>query len=142
MHGALGCARQPAAGRGARRRLSPACASQNEDVPSHSGAPPQPRPRAHALAPRRRSRCLLVSIFGSLHVAPDRCARFSRCAVVATLTRACSHSQDHVPTRKTERRRIRRNGGMIVNNRVQGRLAVSRAIGDLPYKVGRVGLFL
>lgn len=29
-------------------------------------------------------------------------------------------------------------GGMIANGRVQGRLGVSRAIGDLPYKVRRV----
>lgn len=43
--------------------------------------------------------------------------------------------QDHVPTRKVERRRVRRMGGSVTNGRVQGRLGVSRAVGDLPYKV-------
>jgi serine/threonine protein phosphatase PrpC len=41
---------------------------------------------------------------------------------------------DHKPALETERRRIRNCGGMVMNNRVQGILAVSRALGDFNFK--------
>jgi len=43
-------------------------------------------------------------------------------------------TKTHKPTTKVERRRIRRNGGHITHKRLNGRLAFSRAIGDIAYK--------
>eukprot|EP00939_MAST-03C_sp_MAST-3C-sp1_P001779 g1779.t1 len=41
---------------------------------------------------------------------------------------------DHKPNVPAERRRIRRCGGLVVNNRLDGVLAVSRSIGDFMFK--------
>lgn len=43
-------------------------------------------------------------------------------------------SQDHKPGREDEARRIRAAGGFVINNRVMGELAVSRAFGDSEFK--------
>ena len=43
-------------------------------------------------------------------------------------------SQDMKPTVPSESERIKRAGGQVINNRVNGRLAVSRAIGDFEFK--------
>lgn len=40
----------------------------------------------------------------------------------------------HVPANPAETTRIQKAGGFVVNNRVKGNLAVSRAFGDLDYK--------
>jgi len=45
-------------------------------------------------------------------------------------------SQDHKPNREDEAHRIREAGGFIINNRVMGELAVSRAFGDAEFKKG------
>lgn len=45
-------------------------------------------------------------------------------------------TQDHKPTREDEARRIREAGGFVINNRVMGELAVSRAFGDVDFKKG------
>ncbi len=45
-------------------------------------------------------------------------------------------SQDHKPTREDEAKRIRDAGGFVINNRVMGELAVSRAFGDVDFKKG------
>lgn len=45
-------------------------------------------------------------------------------------------SQDHKPTREDESKRIREAGGFVINNRVMGELAVSRAFGDVDFKKG------
>ena len=45
-------------------------------------------------------------------------------------------SQDHKPTREDESKRIRDAGGFVINNRVMGELAVSRAFGDVDFKKG------
>lgn len=45
-------------------------------------------------------------------------------------------SQDHKPTREDESKRIRDAGGFVINNRVMGELAVSRAFGDVDFKRG------
>lgn len=45
-------------------------------------------------------------------------------------------SQDHKPSREDEAKRIKDAGGFIINNRVMGELAVSRAFGDCEFKKG------
>lgn len=45
-------------------------------------------------------------------------------------------SQDHKPSREDEAKRIRDAGGFVINNRVMGELAVSRAFGDADFKKG------
>ena len=45
-------------------------------------------------------------------------------------------SQDHKPSREDEAKRIRDAGGFVINNRVMGELAVSRAFGDVDFKRG------
>lgn len=45
-------------------------------------------------------------------------------------------STDHKPTREDEHKRIRDAGGFVINNRVMGELAVSRAFGDCEFKKG------
>jgi serine/threonine protein phosphatase PrpC len=45
-------------------------------------------------------------------------------------------SEDHKPTREDEAKRIRDAGGFVINNRVMGELAVSRAFGDVDFKKG------
>lgn len=44
--------------------------------------------------------------------------------------------QDHKPSREDETERIKRAGGMVIQKRVMGELAVSRAFGDRAFKVG------
>ena len=48
---------------------------------------------------------------------------------------------DHKPNVPEERRRIRRCGGLVVNNRLDGVLAVSRSIGDFAFKRRRTPSF-
>lgn len=43
---------------------------------------------------------------------------------------------DHKPGREDETKRIRDAGGFVINNRVMGELAVSRAFGDCDFKKG------
>lgn len=43
-------------------------------------------------------------------------------------------SNDHKPNDPEERARVIRAGGIVINNRVQNTLAVSRALGDFKYK--------
>jgi serine/threonine protein phosphatase PrpC/pSer/pThr/pTyr-binding forkhead associated (FHA) protein len=45
-------------------------------------------------------------------------------------------STDHKPSREDEAKRIRDAGGFVINNRVMGELAVSRAFGDVEFKKG------
>ncbi|CAN0439808.1 unnamed protein product [Ectocarpus sp. 12 AP-2014] len=45
-------------------------------------------------------------------------------------------SKDHKPSREDETERIKRAGGMVIQRRVMGELAVSRAFGDRAFKVG------
>jgi serine/threonine protein phosphatase PrpC len=45
-------------------------------------------------------------------------------------------SLDHKPSREDESKRIREAGGFVINNRVMGELAVSRAFGDAEFKKG------
>lgn len=45
-------------------------------------------------------------------------------------------SQDHKPSREDEAKRIRDSGGFVINGRVMGELAVSRAFGDVDFKKG------
>jgi serine/threonine protein phosphatase PrpC len=45
-------------------------------------------------------------------------------------------SRDHKPSREDEARRIREAGGFVINGRVMGELAVSRAFGDAEFKKG------
>jgi len=54
--------------------------------------------------------------------------------VLGTGGRAKPLSQDHKPQAEAEKERIRRAGGYVVMGRVNGMLAVSRAIGDFEFK--------
>eukprot|EP01033_Poteriospumella_lacustris_P007324 gene7324-5271_t len=45
-------------------------------------------------------------------------------------------SNDHKPSREDESKRIRDAGGFVINGRVMGELAVSRAFGDVDFKKG------
>lgn len=49
---------------------------------------------------------------------------------------AVPFSLDHKPSREDESKRIRDAGGFVINNRVMGELAVSRAFGDAEFKKG------
>ncbi len=45
-------------------------------------------------------------------------------------------TSDHKPSREDEYTRIKEAGGLVINKRVMGELAVSRAFGDKEFKVG------
>ncbi|CAM9167736.1 unnamed protein product [Phaeothamnion confervicola] len=45
-------------------------------------------------------------------------------------------SRDHKPSRGDEAERIKEAGGLVINKRVMGELAVSRAFGDKEFKIG------
>jgi len=57
----------------------------------------------------------------------------SRC-VLFTKGQAIALSEDHKPDLETERSRIQRAGGYVVDGRINGNLNLSRALGDLEYK--------
>jgi len=48
--------------------------------------------------------------------------------------RAIDMSEDHKPELATELSRIQRSGGFVEDGRVNGMLALSRALGDFEYK--------
>lgn len=50
--------------------------------------------------------------------------------------KAVPMTEDHKPTREDEAKRIRDAGGFVINSRVMGELAVSRAFGDAEFKKG------
>ena len=56
--------------------------------------------------------------------------------VLSRAGRAIALSSDHKPTREDEAARIKAAGGFIINKRVMGELAVSRAFGDSDFKKG------
>jgi len=55
-------------------------------------------------------------------------------SVLGTKTETVAMSFDHKPTHKTEKARIKDAGGIVILGRVNGDLAVSRALGDCSYK--------
>ncbi|KAL0097929.1 phosphatase 2C-like domain-containing protein, partial [Phycomyces blakesleeanus] len=59
-------------------------------------------------------------------------------AVLCTGGRAIALSQDHKPTNKKETERIEKAGGFVRLARVNGKLALSRALGDFEYKMGNL----
>lgn len=60
----------------------------------------------------------------------------SRC-VLARGTDALEMSQDHKPDNTEELRRIEAAGGFVEEGRVRGILSLSRALGDLEYKLNK-----
>ena len=57
----------------------------------------------------------------------------TRC-VIAAKGKAKNLSTDHKPDMISEKRRIERGGGFVEEGRVNGIIAISRAIGDWEYK--------
>jgi serine/threonine protein phosphatase PrpC len=55
-------------------------------------------------------------------------------AVMGKKGRAIPLSIDHKPDNETEKERIFRAGGQVIDGRVEGNLNLSRALGDLKYK--------
>lgn len=55
-------------------------------------------------------------------------------AVLCRDGHAVALAHDHKPINPIERERIEKGGGFVRNNRVNGRLAMSRAMGDFRYK--------
>jgi serine/threonine protein phosphatase PrpC len=80
-----------------------------------------------------RSGCTAVSVFVSEREIICANAGDSRC-VLCRAGRAVALSVDHKPTLPMERRRIERAKGFVMNRRVNGVLALSRAIGDFAFK--------
>jgi len=58
----------------------------------------------------------------------------SRAILVSTEGRILLATKDHKPSDQTERQRIQEAGGTVLIQRVNGSLAVSRALGDFEYK--------
>ncbi|KAG8348314.1 putative Protein phosphatase 2C [Trypanosoma vivax] len=81
-----------------------------------------------------QSGCTAVSV----HITPQRitCASVgdSR-AVLCREGSAVALSEDHKPENTLERERIEAAGGTVSDNRVNGQLAMSRAMGDFSYKM-------
>lgn len=69
------------------------------------------------------------------------CANLGDCRALLGLSdgKIVELSRDHRPGLKEEADRIRRLGGKVIGNRVNGRLAVSRALGDYEYKFNNHG---
>ena len=61
----------------------------------------------------------------------------TRC-VIASKSKAKDLSHDHKPDLLNEKRRVERAGGVVDEGRVNGVIAISRALGDWEYK--KVGM--
>jgi serine/threonine protein phosphatase PrpC len=59
----------------------------------------------------------------------------SRAIIASRQGKVMLATDDHKPNNPEEKRRIQKHGGFVSMNRVMGNLALSRAIGDEPYKV-------
>ena len=60
----------------------------------------------------------------------------SRCVLARGAT-AVNMSEDHKPDNEGERKRIEAAGGFVEDGRVRGTLSLSRALGDMEYKLNR-----
>jgi len=88
-----------------------------------------------AARPTERSGCTIAGVLLSKREALVFHAGDSRVVVFDTQTGDIIHeTQDHKPTAPTERDRITSAGGRVLNERVDGNLAVARGMGDFRYK--------
>jgi serine/threonine protein phosphatase PrpC len=99
----------------ARERLTQAIETINNDIRNNYMG-------------RREGTCAIIALLegNKLYVANVGDSR----AVLSRNNQALALSEDQSPNRPDETQRIQRAGGLVINNRVQGNLAVSRAIGD------------
>jgi serine/threonine protein phosphatase PrpC len=74
--------------------------------------------------------CVALMAKGTIYCAN---AGDSRC-VLFTKGTAIALSEDHKPEVESERARIQKAGGYVVDGRINGNLNLSRALGDLEYK--------
>lgn len=83
----------------------------------------------------RRDRSGCTSVVAIITPSKIICANAgdSRC-IIGTNGRVKFLSEDHKPTDFKERNRIERAGGAVIHDRVDGDLAVSRALGDFQWK--------
>jgi len=64
----------------------------------------------------------------------------SKCIIFSQNKNIIFETIDHKPNNMTELLRIRRSNGFVFNERVNGSLAVSRALGDVIFKYDRINL--
>lgn len=83
--------------------------------------------------PQAGSTCVVAVVRGDQLIVAN--AGDSR-AVLSRQGNVVALSRDHKPMEEDERERIQKAGGFVQEGRVNGSLALSRAIGDLEYKQG------
>ena len=93
---------------------------------------PPPLPQLPSSVDDRSGSTAIVAFVTPTHIIVGNCGD-SRCMLVRGRT-AVAMSEDHKPYNDVEKTRIINAGGHVTMKRVNGDLAVSRALGDFTYK--------